>query len=112
MGYSRLSIPTGTTGFLCDKMVAGQRMPFKTKRQKISAFKRHFTYIEQLTVGYSGTAEKTVKTQEAASSFVKTSQKKGQIEGSYEYIASDLIKILILAFGIIVSQVLLGAVLS
>jgi len=95
-------------------------MPFKTKRQKVAASQRRFTFVDKNLVNYPSAKEQVVKestgqTDATISSSFKSENKStkrsvedsGHIENDYQYVAHDLVKIILLAGSIIGLQLIL-----
>jgi len=76
-------------------------MPFKTRRQKIGAMKRRFSFSTEGVVNYQ--TDQEVEKDTGHQSNLKTKK----IETKYDYVRNDLLKIIFLAFGIILIQIIL-----
>ena len=82
-------------------------MPFRTKREKIAAAARRFTFIETKT-STNLAQEVTEKTTLKASPLSnQTHNLTKKIEGDYSYVRGDLLKIMVLTAVIITVQVAL-----
>ncbi|MBI2594073.1 hypothetical protein HYW39_00025 [Candidatus Curtissbacteria bacterium] len=75
-------------------------MPFKTKRQKIKAAQRRFTFLEGGLINYHKTSQKvegiTTKKEAAVS---------GAIEANYQYVKNDLVRIILFAALVVIGQI-------
>jgi len=80
-------------------------MPFKTKKAKISAASRRYTYVKGQVFDYVGKAAKTEIQKVSLSNIKKNGM--GTIEDNYGYVKGDLVKITLLTFLIILAQITL-----
>lgn len=81
-------------------------MPFKTRRQKLSAAQRRYTIAETILVNYKSGPRDTDF--QKGDSFEKQPQTERKlIEENYGYVKSDLFKTLIFAGAIIAVQLFL-----
>ena len=79
-------------------------MPFKTKKQKISAKDRHnFSLVNEKTVRYSGDLKVTKENSTAKKNYVE----QGEIADNYNYVQKELFRIIIIAMIIIGFQLAL-----
>ena len=79
-------------------------MPFKTKRQKLSAAQHRYRFLNKASLNYSDSSQKPedIKQDQSGESQEKRSEIKRTIDSNYLYVGNDLLKILILA-GLIAS---------
>ncbi len=82
-------------------------MPFKTKRQKLSAAERRFTFSEDGAVVYKGTSERIDASSGSISSVNLTKTPTSNSIEDISYIAGDLLKIGLCALVVIGGQVAL-----
>ena len=82
-------------------------MPFRTKREKIAAAARRFTFVETKTS--ANLTEEVIEKEKLKASPLpnQTHNSTKKIEGDYSYVRGDLLKIMVLTAVIIAVQVAL-----
>lgn len=89
------------------------KMPFKTKRQKLKAAARRYTFSESKPVEYktgsqvSTISQSLVKNPETKEQHLPTLPSQGRIEENVSQVKIDLLRITALAFLICISQLLI-----
>lgn len=81
-------------------------MPFKTRKQKLSAVQRRYTLAQNILVNYKS-GQKDSNIQQGGESEKKSPINVKAIEENYGYVKLDLLKTTILASAIIAVQLLL-----
>ena len=81
-------------------------MPFKTRKQKLSAVQRRYTLAQNILVNYKSNS-KDNDSQKGSELVRKSPINVRVIEENYGYVKLDLLKTVILAGAIIVVQLLL-----
>ena len=89
------------TKYSCVKIYPG--MPFKTRRQKLSAAQRRYTLSENIFVDYQ-TSQKNTGSEETRNIKRQATTQSKLIEEDYGYIKTDLAKTLIFAGTIVAVQ--------
>jgi len=82
-------------------------MPFKTKREKIAAAARRFTFVDTQVVDYLGKEAKVEAENKVQVAKTGSGTDRRTIESNYGYVKRDLVKIIFLTNIIIFAQIIL-----
>lgn len=85
-------------------------MPFKTRRHKLAAAARRFTFSDSGLVSYQVAGEAKEQPQKILEERPQTAKTSGRQIENLNYVGADLLKILLLASLIIASQIALSFV--
>ena len=84
-------------------------MPFKTRRHKLAAAQRRFTFVPSKPISYNRDIQPS---QSGSTDVDKTKVESKHIDADYGYVRNDLLKILLFAGAICLVQISLMLILG